>query len=1211
MTMREFDLEFYKSFYPDVASFADEDILIHFTDYGAAEGRHPNLRAYLNAETGSDDFPNNFIASVYLHLNPDLKGMFNSDWEVALHYARHGCREGRQYKFEDEDFLLNLYGENFDKILMRLQEGEMEYSSIDNMLNKNGIDSRWILTQFSQSDYLIISGEKGLYNIEQCLRHFLEVGIFKFFPISLDQFIDLEFYRLEINADPNITDAEIYRHWLNDGGPSGRAPNPSAFMRSLGLRDVVKFPDGFDASHYEALNPDLSHVGLTRWQLLGHLVLYGLNEKRPGCPPPATAIEIYLAVGDRLSISGDLEGAKELYEVVLTHDPNNGIALQHYGDCMLKLSQYYSAAVAYNRVIELEKANVWTYYNKSVCLREVGNLKAEIETLADLHRLHTGDVWIKEQLQQAIDRNFNTLYQKAQESAALGLKSTATDYMHSAIESTSAEIPFSAVLKSPVAAADIAIVAEMSLPQCKLYRVQQKIDQLKYLGHKVHVFDVWKDMDSFLNIIPSIAVSIFYRVPGFPNILSSIDAARVAGVTTYYDIDDLIFDPQYYPDSFESYGGQITAQEYAGLVTGTFLYHAAMARCDYGIASTPALAVHMESIVRNQKVFIHRNGLGDDHRRWLDRQGHDEGDGVIRIFYGTGTRAHNEDFDLLATPALVRILREFSSVRIFIMGYLTLPNDLLPFSNRISVLNPCWDLDTYWGVLQKMDINLSILQQNEISHCKSEIKWLEAGMLGIPSVLPKTKTLCEAAEEGKYALLYDSHDSLYEEIKHLVTSRKHRKEIGENALRKVVSEYNLELLAQNLNEILSFTIPSQTTGSNKRKLKVVIVNVYYPPQAIGGATRVVADNIDDFALAHDLLDVEVFTTTEGGRKPYSVECYSEQGIRVTAVTAPSNAYVDKDPYDPKMAATFGAYLDLVKPDLVHFHCIQRLTAAVCDAAFQRKIPYIITAHDGWWISDEQFLLDSAHEPAIYDLNRGANLLERKGAVTLNRMNQLYIALTRAAVVLPVSREFAKIYEEFGLKNIQVVENGVSALEVIPHVPSASGKVRIAHIGGAAVHKGYSLLKAAVMFTPLDNIELIIMDHALPPGAEKKDRWGTTNVIFRARLPQAQVNRLYAEIDVLAAPSLWPESYGLVTREALSSGCWVIASDQGAIGNGITKANGFRIDVSNTSELIEVLRKIDKDPSRYLRQISHKPKLRRCSQQAKELLEVYRRICKAD
>jgi len=224
--MREFDLEFYKSFYPDVASLSDNDILIHFKDYGENEGRHPNLRAYLTAETGSENFPDNFIASVYLHLNPDLKGIFNSDWEVALHYARHGCREGRKYKFENEDFLLNLYGENFDKISMRLKDGNIDYLSIDDLLNKNGITSRWILTQFSQSDYLIISGEKGLSNIEQCLRHFLEVGIFNFFPISLDQFIDFDFYRHEIHADSNITDVEIYRHWLNDGGPSGRAPNP-------------------------------------------------------------------------------------------------------------------------------------------------------------------------------------------------------------------------------------------------------------------------------------------------------------------------------------------------------------------------------------------------------------------------------------------------------------------------------------------------------------------------------------------------------------------------------------------------------------------------------------------------------------------------------------------------------------------------------------------------------------------------------------------------------------------------------------------------------------------------------------------------------------------------------------------------------------------------------------------------------------------------
>lgn len=1037
--MKDLDLDFYRSFYPDLASMSDADAQIHFNDHGDEEGRHPNLHSYLATEADIKDFPDNFIAAVYLHLNPDLKGKFCSAWEAALHFACHGREEGRPYRFDDEEFLRKLYSENQDEILRYAESGEIKYFSLDDMLSKNGVLSRWVLSQFSQSDYLIVSGNKGLKNIEQCLRHFLEVGIFKKFPISLDQYLDLEFYRLEIGADSDVADVDLYRHWLNDGGPSGRAPNPSAFMRSLGLRDVGAFPSGFDDLRYKALNPDLLHAGLTRWQLLGHLILYGLHEKRPGCPSAADAIDIYLSVGDRLSIANDLASAKELYEAILTHEPSNSIALQHYGDCMLKLKQHYSAITAYNSVIDLGKANIWTYYNKSVCLREVGNVDSEIETLTELHSLHNGDVWIKEQLQQAIKRSFDASYHKAQESANLGLRSTAIDYMAAAVNSTSVVTPLSSVLQSPIVAVDIAIVAEMSLPQCKLYRVQQKVEQLQSLGYKIHIFDVWEDLERFRSVVPSLGIAIFYRVPGFPNVISTIDDARKAGVTTYYDIDDLIFDTNYYPESYESYGGQITTEEYSGLITGTLLYRSAMSHCDYGIASTPALAAHMETIVRNQKVFVHRNGLGEDHRRCLNRHRPKADDGIVRIFYGTGTRAHNEDFDFLAVPALLRILHKFSYVHIFIMGYLTIPKELAKYSDRIFVIPPSWDLDTYWGVLQQMDINLSILQNNEISACKSEIKWLEAGMFGIPSVLPNTVTLREVAGNNEYASLYENHDSLYQAIERLVSDKKYRSHIGESARDKISNSYNTEFLARNLVEILRLERSPYGGEKDKKKLKVVVVNVYYPPQAIGGATRVVADNIADFVSARDWLDVEVFTTTEGGAKPYAFDCYVEKGVRVTAITAPSNAYVDKDPYDPKMAAAFGAYLDRVKPDLVHFHCIQRLTAAVCDAAFQREIPYLITAHDGWWISDEQFLLDTAHELAIYDVRGGANLLERKGAASLNRMNQLYVALTQAAAVLPVSREFARIYEEFGLKNIQVVENGVSPLDVLSHVEGSKNR----------------------------------------------------------------------------------------------------------------------------------------------------------------------------
>ena len=49
---------------------------------------------------------------------------------------------------------------------------------------------------------------------------------------------------------------------------------------------------------------------------------------------------------------------------------------------------------------------------------------------------------------------------------------------------------------------------------------------------------------------------------------------------------------------------------------------------------------------------------------------------------------------------------------------------------------------------------------------------------------------------------------------------------------------------------------------------------------------------------------------------------------------------------------------------------------------------------------------------------------------------------------------------------------------------------------------------------------------------------------------AMMSQFYASQDVLIAPSIWPESFGLVTREALSAGLWVIASAAGALADPI-------------------------------------------------------------
>jgi glycosyltransferase involved in cell wall biosynthesis len=66
---------------------------------------------------------------------------------------------------------------------------------------------------------------------------------------------------------------------------------------------------------------------------------------------------------------------------------------------------------------------------------------------------------------------------------------------------------------------------------------------------------------------------------------------------------------------------------------------------------------------------------------------------------------------------------------------------------------------------------------------------------------------------------------------------------------------------------------------------------------------------------------------------------------------------------------------------------------------------------------------------------------------------------------------------------------------------------------------------------------------------------------------------YTSQDVLIAPSIWPESFGLVTREALAAGLWVIASQAGALAEPIEHdVNGFVVKPGSVEELRAALTK---------------------------------------
>jgi glycosyltransferase involved in cell wall biosynthesis len=137
----------------------------------------------------------------------------------------------------------------------------------------------------------------------------------------------------------------------------------------------------------------------------------------------------------------------------------------------------------------------------------------------------------------------------------------------------------------------------------------------------------------------------------------------------------------------------------------------------------------------------------------------------------------------------------------------------------------------------------------------------------------------------------------------------------------------------------------------------------------------------------------------------------------------------------------------------------------------------------------------------------------------------------------------------------------------------------------------------------------MVDNRYEVGYNRRETWGTTPVEIIGPVPQEVVPRLYAQLDVLLAPSLWPESYGLAAREAKVAGLWVIASSLGAVGEEVEEdIDGYIVDVSDVIQLCDILSRIDENPGRYLappRSIDVEP--RWADDQAEDLIRIYREI----
>ncbi|WP_082523845.1 glycosyltransferase [Methylobacterium sp. Leaf399] len=1232
----DIDCKFYRAYYADLKDLPDDAALIkHYQASGLSEGRFASADAFIaSLEDQFGPLPEDFVPGHYKLLHNDLRNL-DEPWRLQEHYLRFGQFEERKYGV--------ILHESYDADLKSLRDKHGHaiagpHLRFADILAAAGMTLGPWLDRFMLYEFTILNAgwlPRVPFSRTDGIQLFLTHGVDRLAPIAMQLRFDPVFYRSQAPASlETLSDADLYRAWLNQGIVDGIACNEGAAL--VNIIGESTFPPCFDENLYRTIikNAD-GHVFSDRFSALVHFFEHGFSRDIAALRGNGIA-KLLKQLADYHNIRRNFHIALKACDQALTIDPANSSIHHCRGDVLRNLGQPAESTSAYVLAVTVNAsdANIWSHIHAVDGLTSSPNgIGAALDLLVHSAKTCQGSaIWLAA-AHRTIARVFDIASADARALYLVGKRREADAHLVACLDLIAKMIEIVDPLPGRRPAppkGHIVLVANRDLPQCDHYRVVQKCAQLAAGGWEVELFA----QDQVHRCRPSLdraAAVVFYRVPALPGTVHAILYARALGVPTIYDIDDLIFEPSVYPDPFESFEGQISHHDYVSLQYGVPLFRYALQMCDAGIASTPALAEAMRPHLRTGVCHVLRNGLDRRNAPFLDKSWVPYAEDALTIFYGTGTKAHNRDFTELAAPGLLKALATHPRVRLVIAGYLHLDARFAPFANRVRQLGFSSDVAAYWQVLSGADINLAVLAQTPMADAKSEIKWLEAAMCGVPSIVSGTRTYKELLVDGETAVFADTAAEWSRTLERLIKDVALRREIGRRARAKAASEYGLDQAVAVLSEALPApssrkrpadgllprpeTPPPPYRRVPGRKPRILLVNVYFPPQLVGGATRVARNNLDHFLdHAGDRFDFAVAATDTGADPVYGTRIDNYRGVPIYRIAAPRAMHMDWRPLNPEMRAPFDRLLDDFEPDLVHLHCIQQLTGTIVEAVRARAIPYVITLHDAWWISDFQFLVDDdgqVHAPTSDHLTSAMDPAHGPFA-SLARRRALAGLLDDARSLLAVSDSFADIYRAAGHPRTAVLANGVPSMTRLPRVAGPKGTVRLGHIGGRSTHKGATLIEVVLRAGAFANLHLTIVDHARPTGDVRSEIWGQTPVRIIGQIPQDRVPETYANLDVLLAPSIWPESFGLVTREARAAGLWVVASDRGGIGTGIREGvDGFRIDVGHPDALRDVLARIDADPDRFGRS---PPPLevpeRTAADQGDDLLALYATITAA-
>ena len=316
------------------------------------------------------------------------------------------------------------------------------------------------------------------------------------------------------------------------------------------------------------------------------------------------------------------------------------------------------------------------------------------------------------------------------------------------------------------------LLASNALPQCFQFRVVQKQQQLEALGWESRiVLEVDLGSTDQEPLLAWADALVICRLQASEELLDWLQAARAFNLPCWYEIDDLLFDPQHSPPPLTNYAGRLPPELHRRFVIDQLLITEVMRCCDAVIVSTATLQERWIALTHHQAnpqpVLVLPNLAPPE--LWTHAAGQRDQDhgAPLRLVIASGNSTHLRCWHEELAPALAQLMQRHPTLELSLLGELRAPLILLEHHARIQHQSTMSYVD-YIQAIANNAVGLMVLEPGVFTDAKSANRWMEFSLCGLASVMSPTRTLKDVLADNKHVLFARGTRQWDEQIERLI-----------------------------------------------------------------------------------------------------------------------------------------------------------------------------------------------------------------------------------------------------------------------------------------------------------------------------------------------------------------------------------------------------------------------------------------------------------